>query len=69
MYTRSMLPIFEKRKQLIGYKKYSQIINHLSANLKGKILDIGAGIGEVVDVFKEESWETHAIEMNQVAIS
>ncbi|WP_082269897.1 class I SAM-dependent methyltransferase [Leptospira interrogans] len=69
MYTRSMLPVFEKRKQLIGRSKYLQIMNHRSNDSKGKVLDIGAGIGEVIDVFREEGWESHTIEMNKVAVS
>jgi len=31
-------------------------------------LDIGSGIGEVTDVFREEGWLSHAVEMNSVAI-
>ncbi|TQE84045.1 bifunctional 2-polyprenyl-6-hydroxyphenol methylase/3-demethylubiquinol 3-O-methyltransferase UbiG [Leptospira noguchii] len=69
MYTRSMLPIFEKRKQLIGRRKYIQTINHYGDKPKGNVLDIGAGIGEVTDVFREEGWESYAIEMNKVAVS
>jgi 2-polyprenyl-3-methyl-5-hydroxy-6-metoxy-1,4-benzoquinol methylase len=68
MYTRSMLPVFEKRKQLIGKGKFFQTIENWEGNHKGRVLDIGAGIGEVTDVFKEEGWLSHAIEMNSVAI-
>ncbi|MDD5240743.1 MAG: class I SAM-dependent methyltransferase [Sulfuricella sp.] len=68
MYTRSMLPAFEKRKQLIGRRKFSQTVSHWGGQGQGRVLDVGAGIGEVIDVFREEGWSTHAIEMNKVAI-
>jgi SAM-dependent methyltransferase len=68
MYTRSMLPAFEKRKQLIGRRKYMQTISHWGGQGVGRVLDIGAGIGEVTDVFREEGWHSHAIEMNKVAV-
>ncbi len=68
MYTRSMLPVFEKRKQLIGRRKFTQAVAHWGGQGPGKVLDIGAGIGEVTDVFREKGWSTHAIEMNKVAV-
>jgi len=66
VYTRSMLPVFEKRKELIGKRKFNQVISFTDKKV-GKVLDIGAGIGEVTDVFKDAGWTTHAIEMNPVA--
>lgn len=33
-----------------------------------RILDVGAGIGEVIDVFKDHSWLTHVTEMSPAAI-
>jgi len=68
MYTRSMLPVFEKRKKLIGRRKFAQTVSYWGGQGKGRVLDIGAGIGEVTDVFREEGWCTHAIEMNKVAV-
>ena len=69
MYTRSMLPVFEKRKQLIGRRKFNQTISYWGeGGGTGRVLDIGAGIGEVTDVFREEGWRSHAIEMNSVAV-
>ncbi len=68
MYTRSMLPVFEKRKRLIGRRKFAQTISWWGGAGQGRVLDIGAGIGEVIDVFREEGWTTHAIEMNKVAV-
>ena len=68
VYTRSMLPVFEKRKQLIGQRKFAQTISYWGNVGTGRVLDIGAGIGEVTDVFREEGWRSHAIEMNKVAV-
>lgn len=68
MYTRSLLPVFEKRKQLIGRRKYFQAVSYWGRQVQGRVLDVGAGIGEVTDVFREEGWNTHAIEMNKVAV-
>jgi 2-polyprenyl-3-methyl-5-hydroxy-6-metoxy-1,4-benzoquinol methylase len=68
MYTRSMLPIFDKRKKLIGKSKYSQTVDIWGGNRTGFVLDIGAGIGEVTDVFQDAGWSSHAIEMNRVAV-
>lgn len=34
----------------------------------GRVLDIGGGIGEVIDVYRENEWQTHVTEMNLVAI-
>ena len=68
MYTRSMLPVFEKRKQLIGRRKFAQTVSHWGGQGTGRVLDIGAGIGEVTDVFREEGWSSYAIEMNKVAV-
>jgi SAM-dependent methyltransferase len=68
VYTRSMLPVFEKRKALIGVSKFKQVLEHWGGDQIGKVLDIGAGVGEVTGVFKDNGWETHAIEMNPVAV-
>ena len=67
-YTRSMLPVFEKRKQLIGVSKFNQSVSFWGQNKVGRVLDIGAGIGEVTDVFREKGWLSHAIEMNPIAV-
>jgi 2-polyprenyl-3-methyl-5-hydroxy-6-metoxy-1,4-benzoquinol methylase len=67
MFTRSMLPVFAKRKGMIGKRKYSEIVNIAPNKNLGSVLDIGAGIGEVIDVFKDEGWSTYAVEMNDTA--
>jgi 2-polyprenyl-3-methyl-5-hydroxy-6-metoxy-1,4-benzoquinol methylase len=68
MFTRSMLPVFEKRKYLIGRNKFIQTAAHWGGKGKGRVLDIGAGIGEVPDVFLDKGWHTHVIDMNNVAV-
>ena len=67
VYELSMIPAFERRKSTIGKRKTEQLLSY-SQIKKGRVLDVGAGIGEVLDVFKDHEWETHAIEMNPVAI-
>lgn len=72
MFNRSMLPYFKKRKKLIGQSKYNQIMTHLKDSGRDieyplKVLDIGAGIGEVLSVFKDHDSDCYAIEVNKVA--
>lgn len=67
MYTQSMIPAFETRKKLIGQSKAEQIIKHGHIQ-SGRILDIGCGIGEVLDIFKDNGWDCQAIEVNPTAI-
>jgi len=67
MYTRSMLSVFEERKALIGRRKFRQAASFTTIDGAGRVLDIGAGIGEVIDVFRDEGWTTHAIEPNNAA--
>ena len=66
MYAKSMIPVFEKRKNLIGQRKCDQVTSFLSKT--GRVLDVGCGIGEVIDVFKDRGWDCAAIEMNRTAI-
>lgn len=68
VYTRSLIPAFEKRKHFIGRRKYAQTISYCGRGGPGRVLDIGAGIGEVTDVFREEGWSTHVVEMNEIAV-
>lgn len=67
MFVKSMIPVFEKRKKLIGENKYRQIIQYSVP--KGRVLDIGCGVGEVIDVFKDHEWECDVVELNPAAIN
>ena len=68
MFQHSMIPFFDKRKDLIGRKKYAQILSCRSRHDKsGSVLDIGSGLGEVLDVFKDNQWDCHGVEINPVA--
>ena len=62
MYNKSMIPFFDKRKELIGQSKYSQVIDSIESIRQNKlkplrVLDIGAGIGEVISVFNDNGHE------------
>ena len=67
MFTKSMIPVFEKRKKLIGENKFKQIMQY--SEPIGRVLDIGCGIGEVIDVFKDHQWDCNVVELNPAAIS
>lgn len=66
LYINSMIPAFETRKALIGQRKYKQVEHYAN---KGSVLDIGCGIGEVIDVFNDNEWDCHAIEFNPGALN
>ena len=73
MFNEAMIPFFDKRKKLIGQSKYSQVVDCFQAiSQKHKntlrILDIGAGIGEVLSVFNDNGNICEAIEVNPSAI-
>ena len=73
MYNKSMIPFFDKRKELIGQSKYNQVIDSINSVRENKaeslrVLDIGAGIGEVISVFDDNGHDCEAIEVNTVAI-
>jgi 2-polyprenyl-3-methyl-5-hydroxy-6-metoxy-1,4-benzoquinol methylase len=67
MFIESMIPAFDIRKRLIGARKYEQINKY--ASRAGKVLDIGCGVGEVIDVFKDNGWHSDAIEVNPSAVA
>tara|TARA_Y100000590_G_scaffold469664_1_gene658970 strand:+ start:2666 stop:3619 length:954 start_codon:yes stop_codon:yes gene_type:complete len=66
MFINSMIPVFDKRKELIGKRKFNQVTEFSKSG--GSVLDIGCGIGEVIDVFKDNDWDCHAIEFNPGAV-
>jgi SAM-dependent methyltransferase len=73
MFNEAMIPFFDKRKQLIGQSKYSQVVKSLEAVSQKqektlRVLDIGAGIGEVLSVFNDNGHNCEAIEVNPSAI-
>jgi 2-polyprenyl-3-methyl-5-hydroxy-6-metoxy-1,4-benzoquinol methylase len=67
MFTKSMIPFFDKRKALIGQNKFNQISEYFKDDNKKRVLDIGCGVGEVIDVFKDNDWDCEAIELNPIA--
>jgi len=74
MYSKSMIPFFDKRKELIGQSKYSQVIDSIESIRQNtakslRVLDIGAGIGEVISVFNDNGHDCEAIEVNITAIN
>lgn len=67
MYAKSMISVFDKRKELIGKGKYNQVCQYSVE--KGSVLDVGCGIGEVIDVFKDNLWDCDVIEFNPAAVN
>jgi 2-polyprenyl-3-methyl-5-hydroxy-6-metoxy-1,4-benzoquinol methylase len=73
MFNKAMIPFFDKRKELIGQSKYSQVIDSLNSIRQKhpnslRVLDIGAGIGEVISVFNDDGHDCEAVEVNSAAI-
>ena len=69
IYGKSMIPVFEVRKELIGARKTDQTLAHLpNAKKSLDVLDIGCGVGEVIDVFKDRGHKCTAIEVNPIAV-
>jgi 2-polyprenyl-3-methyl-5-hydroxy-6-metoxy-1,4-benzoquinol methylase len=70
IYAKSMIPAFDVRKRMIGGRKTDQTLKHLATSKTGPldVLDIGCGIGEVIDVFKDRGHRCTAIEVNPIAV-
>jgi 2-polyprenyl-3-methyl-5-hydroxy-6-metoxy-1,4-benzoquinol methylase len=70
MYAKSMIPVFEMRKKLIGERKTKQTLGFVSKATSPQldVLDIGCGVGEVIDAFKDLKHNCSAIEVNPVAV-
>ncbi len=61
--------LFEKLYQIVknvALKNKLNLINSLSEN-KGKILDIGAGVGDFLAYVKQDGWQTIGVEPSQKA--
>ena len=67
VYGKSMLPALEARKDMIGIPKCEQILGHRTDKKAGMVLDIGCGVGEVIEAFRQKKWDCYATEMNPVA--
>jgi SAM-dependent methyltransferase len=61
-----LLPSLDYRRNVLGINKYNQITKLLGRD-KGRVLDIGCGLGEMLSVFKENGWDTLGIEFNPFA--
>ena len=69
IYGQSMIPVFDVRKELIGKKKTAQTLRHVpDAKAPLDVLDIGCGVGEVIDSFKDLGHRASAIEVNPIAV-
>jgi 2-polyprenyl-3-methyl-5-hydroxy-6-metoxy-1,4-benzoquinol methylase len=64
-YKIKLIPAIDYRRNVLGVKKFRQIIQH--SKKIGKVLDIGCGLGEVLSVFKENGWDCTGIEFNEFA--
>ncbi|MDD5356307.1 MAG: class I SAM-dependent methyltransferase [Candidatus Omnitrophica bacterium] len=65
-YKIKLLPALEYRKNVLGIRKYEQIISLLSKK-RGRVLDIGCGLGDILSIFKENKWDVLGIEFNPFA--
>ena len=65
-YKIKLLPALDYRRNVLGLNKYKQIVSLLNKD-KGKVLDIGCGLGEVLSIFDENEWDTLGVEFNSFA--
>ena len=68
IYGKSMIPVFDVRKELIGTRKRDQTLSFVQDKGALDVLDIGAGVGEVIDAFKDQRHRCAAIEVNPAAV-
>lgn len=54
-----------KNKEAFDYIATSRIDNIEKFIKKGKILDIGCGMGDFLDVAKKKGWNTHGVELSE----
>lgn len=65
LYKLKLIPAVDYRRNVLAVRKYEQIMQYCKK--KGKVLDIGCGLGEVLSVFKESGWECTGVETNNFA--
>lgn len=65
-YKLKLVPSIDYRRNTLAVNKYNQIVSLLKRN-KGRVLDIGCGLGEMLSVFKEHGWDTLGVEFNPFA--
>ena len=51
LYITSVLSMFKQRTQLLGRGKFDQLVALRGGQPAGRVLDIGAGVGEILEVF------------------
>jgi SAM-dependent methyltransferase len=64
-YKIKLIPSIDYRRNVLGVNKYNQIARYFDK--PGKVLDIGCGLGELLSVFNENSWDCTGIEFNEFA--
>ncbi|MDD5292673.1 MAG: hypothetical protein PHY46_05805, partial [Candidatus Omnitrophica bacterium] len=62
-YKIKLLPALEYRKNVLGIRKYEQIISLLSKK-RGRVLATGCGLGDILSVLNENKWDVLGIEFN-----
>lgn len=66
-YRLKILPSLQYRREVIGRRKYEQVMRFDSG--PGTVLDIGCGVGDLLSVFKDKGWTCRGIEFNRFAAS
>lgn len=64
-YKLKILPSLQYRREVIGWRKYDQIMRFVSG--PGTVLDIGCGVGDLLSLFKDRGWTCRGIEFNRFA--
>lgn len=65
-YKIKLLPNLDYRRNVLGLNKYNQVVSMLGRD-KGRVLDIGCGLGDILSIFKENGWYALGIELNHFA--
>ena len=64
-YKIKLIPSIDYRRDILAVNKYRQIAKLMPH--RGRVLDIGSGLGEVLSVFKENGWDCLGVEFNEFA--